>query len=212
MRIGTVAVVLALACGCRAERAHRLATDFEALAGVMASAEARHAEKDRAHEEQRRIREATRDAPEGYVLVTPVAKSDPAYGNVVMLTDAISQKLVPIFIGGTEGLSIELRLARRKFTRPLTHDLLDEAVGALGAKMVRAQVDGLRDGVYVGTVVLVRGGQTLALDARPSDAIALAIGNDAPIYLSKKLLDQAGIALSELDQAHARPHVAPITL
>ena len=209
-------LLAALGCSCRAvEEPRELRTDLDALIATVATvppAPSERAGDDDVRDEERRVREAPKDPPAGYLLVTPIAKNDSAFGNVVLLTEPLSRKIVPIFVAGTEGLSIELRLAKRKFTRPLTHDLLDDAVRKLGAKVMRAQVDALRDGVYTGTVVLLRGSETFALDARPSDAIALAIGNDAPIYLAKKLLDQAGIAASELDTARPRPQVAPVAL
>ncbi len=206
--LGMCAVV-----SCRAaEPRHELESELGAAIDAIVAVEAEHAAEDEARDEERRVREATKDPPPGYLLATPTARSDTSYGNVVLLTEPLSRKVLPIFVSGTEALSIERRLEKRKFVRPLTHDLLDAAVQKLGARVVRAQVDALRDGVYIGTVVLVRGGDTFALDARPSDAMALAIGNEAPIYVSKKLLDQAGIAASELDSARPRPEVAPVAL
>ena len=163
--------------------------------------------------------------PEGYLLVTPLARSGD-FGHAVLLLEPESEKIVPIFIGGTEALSIQLRLAGETFSRPLTHDLFDSFRSRLGVTMVRAQVDALRDSVYVGTVVFSRGGprgevspgppgqrpegqtppaqtppaqaEYIRLDARPSDAIALAIGNKAPIFISRALLDEAGVRREDL--------------
>jgi bifunctional DNase/RNase len=153
-----------------------------------------------------------RDPPDGYVTVTPLARSSPELGNAVLLVEPSEEVMVPIFIGGTEALSIQLRLEHRKYGRPLTHDLLDDLLAKLGGKMVRAQVDDLRDNVYVGTVVVERDGRIIALDARPSDAIALAIGNRVPIYVPRKLLDAVGIRAADLDRAAARPSAEPIAL
>jgi bifunctional DNase/RNase len=80
-------------------------------------------------------------------------------------------------------------------SRPLTHDLLDAIVGELGGKIVKVQVDALVDGVFIGSVYLRHhGGEVRKLDARPSDAIALALGNDVPIYVQQAVIDEAGIA------------------
>jgi bifunctional DNase/RNase len=203
-----LALIVTVLCACRSDRTKPvvLQSPVAGLVELLAEAEADAARS------QRDKREISKDPPDGYLPVVPTARSHPSYGNMVLLTEPSSQKLVPIFIGGTEGLSIELRLANRKFTRPLTHDLLDSAFAKLGARLVRAQIDALKDGVYLGTIVLARGDETFALDARPSDAVALAIGNGAPIVISKKLLDQAGIALSELEQARSRPRAEPVAL
>lgn len=151
-------------------------------------------------------------APKGYVVVTPTARSGPAFGNAVLLFEPNDQVIVPIFIGGTEALSIQLRLKQQRYTRPLTHDLLDNVMKKLGAKMVRAQVDALRERIYVGTIVLKSGKQLIEIDARPSDAIAMAIGNKVPIYVAKTLIDQAGIRISDIEQTRPPKEVEPIAL
>jgi bifunctional DNase/RNase len=150
--------------------------------------------------------------PADYIPMTPQSRSGPAFGNVVLLFDPAGQVVVPIFIGGTEALSIQLRLAKRRYARPLTHDLLDVILGELDVEMLRAQVDTLQDNVYIGTVVLRRGKEILEIDARPSDAIALAIGNQVPIYVSRKLVDHAGVAISELDVKKPDEKTDPISL
>ena len=150
--------------------------------------------------------------PKGYVQMTPEARSGAEFGNAILLIAPKEEMVVPIFIGGTEALSIRLRLEKRRFSRPLTHDLLDEMVGKLGGKMIRAQVDALEENVYIGTVVLKRGEEIIKFDARPSDAIALAIGNKVPIFVSKKVLDQAGIKADQLDDERAVKAPDPVAL
>ncbi|HZO12375.1 MAG TPA: bifunctional nuclease family protein, partial [Polyangiaceae bacterium] len=150
--------------------------------------------------------------PKGYMQMTPEARSGPEFGDVILLIAPNKEMLVPIFIGGTEALSIRLRLEKRRYSRPLTHDLLDDMVGKLGGKMIRAQVDALEENVYIGTVVLKRGEEIIKFDARPSDAIALAIGNKVPIFVSKKVLDQAGIKADQLDEKRAVKAPDPVAL
>ncbi len=152
------------------------------------------------------------EPPDDYSPMTPQSRSGPAFGNVVLLFDPAGEIVVPIFIGGTEALSIQLRLAKRRYARPLTHDLLDAMLDELDVKILRAQVDRLRDNVYIGTVVLRRGEQIIKLDARPSDAIALAIGNQVPIYVSRQLVEDAGVKLSELDAQKPDEKIDPISL
>lgn len=148
--------------------------------------------------------------PEGYVHMKPMARSG-TFGHAVILVDERGT-MVPIFIGGTEALSIQLRLERHKYSRPLTHDLLDAMVKELGAEVVRSQVDALKDGIYLGTVVVRRDGELLTFDARPSDAIALAIGNGVPIFVSDQVLDEAGEDPEDFDAASARKRPDPVAL
>jgi bifunctional DNase/RNase len=152
----------------------------------------------------------TLEAPSGYVRMTPLARSG-SFGDAVLLVDDERQVVVPIYIGGTEALSIQLRLAGRPFTRPLTHDLFDAFAKRVGAKMLRAQVDRLEDRVFIGSVVLERDGELIRLDARPSDAIALAIGNGVPIFVARAVVDSAGIRSDELDD-EPPPGADPIAL
>ncbi len=152
------------------------------------------------------------EPPDDYIPMTPRSRSGPAFGHVVLLFDPAQQVVVPIYIGGTEALSIQLRLAKRRYPRPLTHDLLDAMLTELDVTILRAQVDTLQDNIYIGTVVLKKGDRILQIDARPSDAIALAIGNQVPIYVSRKLVEDAGVRLSELDVQKPDETIDPISL
>lgn len=88
-----------------------------------------------------------------------------------------------------------LRLRGEKSIRPLTHDLLDDVVKQLRGEIVKVQVDELRHetGIFHGSIYIRSGRRVMRLDARPSDAIALAIGNRIPIYCAQKVLDEAGV-------------------
>ena len=115
-------------------------------------------------------------------------------GLAVVLSDAEDQNVVvPIFIGGTEALSIELRMRHEPPKRPLTHDLLDAMLREMRAELVKVHVDNIQDGVFYGRVFLKHGGRAIEINARPSDAIALAIGAGVPIFVAKSVLDEAGI-------------------
>jgi len=149
-------------------------------------------------------------APDGYVRMTPIARRS-SFGNAVFLIDANDEVVVPIYIGGTEALSIQLRLAGRKYARPLTHDLFDAFARRAGAEMVRAQVDRLENSVYIGAVIFKKGDELIKLDARPSDAIALAVGNAVPIFVSQKLLDEVGVRTDQLDD-HKPKTTDPVAL
>jgi hypothetical protein len=118
----------------------------------------------------------------------------------VLLVDQGVKVALPIFIGGTEGTSIDLRLRGEKPPRPFTHDLLESMLKRLNATIVKVQVDALRDNVFHGSVFIRANGRVMRIDARPSDAIALAIGNRVPIYVAKKVLDEAGIDPNSLQR------------
>jgi bifunctional DNase/RNase len=120
-------------------------------------------------------------------------------GAALLLVDARESIGLPIYIGGTEGLSIRLRLEGRPYARPLTHDLLDSAVKKLGGQVWKVHIDDLRSGTFIGRVFLRKGDRIIDLDARPSDAVALAIGDRVPIYVAQRVLDQAGTPLEGQD-------------
>jgi bifunctional DNase/RNase len=136
--------------------------------------------------------------PPDFVRATVVGAPSVGAGHAVLLVDEEQRRGIPIFVSGTEGLSIELRLAKQRYKRPLTHDLFEQALTELDARVHSARVVELRDGVYFGILVLVRKGQTHELDSRASDAIAMALGSGAPVFVSKKVFEQAGIPLDSI--------------
>jgi uncharacterized protein len=131
-------------------------------------------------------------------------------GSAVLLYDETSGSVLPIFIGGTEATSIDLRQRGVPAVRPLTHDLLDAITKRLRGTLVKVQVDALREGVFFGSVFIRVADDSgarriLKFDARPSDALALAIGNKVPIYVAKKVFDDAGIPKDEILRQLAKP-------
>jgi bifunctional DNase/RNase len=141
--------------------------------------------------------------PSGYSLVRVAGVTHmPGGGNAVLLVDDGHRRALPIFIGGTEALSIELRLKKQPFARPLTHDLYDKTIQKLGGHVDSVRVDKLENNTYFGTVVVNDGKKIFELDARPSDAIALALGNGVPIHVAAKVLERGGM---DLDKIHGDP-------
>jgi uncharacterized protein len=136
--------------------------------------------------------------PVGYVEMTVAGVVGTASGSAVVLVDPGRRLGIPVFIGGTEALSIQLRLDGKKYDRPLTHDLLDTVVGKLGGRIVAVRVDKLENEIFFGTVLLQRGERIEEIDSRVSDALALAIGNRAPIYVAKKVIERSGVDVREL--------------
>jgi uncharacterized protein len=212
VRFALALLVLASSAGCRRVEREELSPGFGPLAQrVLARAGARldpGAAGEGGRAEGRAVPTSSDGAtpPAGYLLVHVKAQVETAQGNALLLVDAPEKRLVPIFIGGTEALSIRLRLDGKRYARPLTHDLLDTLLRRLGAKLESVQVDELRDSTFIGTVVVRdRDGQQLRIDARPSDAVALALGNKVPIFMAQTVLDRAGYRMDELDKIVARP-------
>jgi uncharacterized protein len=129
-----------------------------------------------------------------------------ADGNTLVLVNPDEQVLLPLGIGLTEALSIHGRLEKRAFDRPMTHDLLDHIVKELGGEIVRVEIDDVKDDVFVGTVFIKTQGKVMQFDARPSDAVALALGSRVPIYVARPVVDRAAIHPGDLDNA---PSPAP---
>lgn len=135
--------------------------------------------------------------PQGFVPATVMGVLPTPQGNALMLRSDAAGRLLPIFIGDAEASVIRMRLAGEEFPRPLTHDLLDRLVDELGGKIVRVLVTKIRGEVFIGTLVVRQGGRLLQIDARPSDAIAIAVGNRTPIFVSTTVLDAAGLPLDD---------------
>jgi bifunctional DNase/RNase len=136
--------------------------------------------------------------PDGYIDAHVLQILERDEGAAVLLLDESTMLVLPIFIGGTEAASIALRIRGVAPQRPLTHDLLDTIVKRLHAQIVKVQVDTLRDGVFYGSVFLRVDHRIIKLDARPSDALALAIGNKVPIYVAKAVMQEAGVPRDEI--------------
>ncbi|HEX5268474.1 MAG TPA: bifunctional nuclease family protein [Acidimicrobiales bacterium] len=101
-------------------------------------------------------------------------------------------RVLPIFIGGPEAASIALALSSQTPPRPLTHDLLVSLVEHLDARVERVEVTLLRDGVYFAELAVSGPEGPQRLDSRPSDAIALAVRVQAPLFVAEAVLDEAG--------------------
>jgi uncharacterized protein len=144
-------------------------------------------------------------APSGYEHVAVWDLVPAGDGAAVLLVDTSSTTVLPIFVGGTEALTIRLDLDGKRYERPLTHDLLASIVKELGGQPVKAQIDDLRDDTYFGSVFVRQGDRVMQLDARPSDAIAIALGSGAPLYVSRSVMLTSGVPREELEKDPKRP-------
>jgi bifunctional DNase/RNase len=114
--------------------------------------------------------------------------------HVVLLQTDGARKLLPIWIGAREAQAIKLRMAGKRTSRPLTHALLESVLAQLNARVMRVEVDDLRNNVFIGKLTLRDGqGKRHRLDGRPSDLITLAVGAGLPIWVSRHVLDRAGV-------------------
>ncbi len=118
---------------------------------------------------------------------------------VVILTDDVEESYVPLVIGPAEANAIAVVLDNVEITRPLTHDLLLSSVLALGAKVDKIVITDLTDDVYYAEICLVQGEKILRIDARPSDAIALALRSAASIFVEDTIVPYAMAVSGEDD-------------
>jgi bifunctional DNase/RNase len=137
-------------------------------------------------------------APAGYIEMTVAGVRGTESGNAVILVDAARRVAVPVFVGGTEALSIQLRLDGKKYERPLTHDLLDAMLARFDARVVAVRVDSIENDVFIGAVLVQRGKRVEEFDSRVSDALALALGSKVPIYVAQRVVDKSGIDVRQL--------------
>src|SRR5918992_1223171 len=119
--------------------------------------------------------------------------------HVVILREAERERYLPIWIGSWEAQAIAMKLQGIAVERPLTHDLLADMLTELSVDVLRIVVSDLADETYRARIVIDHDGATSEVDARPSDAIALAVRVAAPIYAAEEVLDRAGV-IPETDQ------------
>lgn len=112
---------------------------------------------------------------------------------VVVLKDGEGKRVLPIWIGSNEAQAIEMELEKIQPPRPLTHDLLRNALAILEAKVEKVCITELRESTFIAIIYIAQNGKPCELDARPSDAIALALRAQSPIYASENLLKEASL-------------------
>jgi bifunctional DNase/RNase len=113
--------------------------------------------------------------------------------HVVILKDNAGDRYLPIWIGAWEASAIAMRLQGLQAERPLTHDLFTTALEQLGVRVARVVVSELADETYHANLVLERDGIEEEVDARPSDALAIAVRTGSPIYCAESVLAQAAL-------------------
>jgi bifunctional DNase/RNase len=110
---------------------------------------------------------------------------------IVVLNDLAGEVVLPIWVGLFEANAIALEIEKATTPRPMTHDLLRAAIDGLNARVTRVVVGSLREDTFHATIWMHHAGEIVALDARPSDAIALALRSDCPIFVSHQVFEHA---------------------
>ena len=116
---------------------------------------------------------------------------------IVLLKVEAKNRFLPIWIGQPEAAAILIRLQKADLPRPMTHDLLAATLEQLSATVSAVVVTELRENTFFAVIVLDADGQEIRLDSRPSDAIALAVRTESPIYVSSELLATNGIEFEQ---------------
>ena len=110
---------------------------------------------------------------------------------IVVLNDLAGEIVLPIWVGLFEANAIALEIEKATTVRPMTHDLLRNVIDGLNARVTRVVVGDLREDTFHATIWMDQAGEVVALDARPSDAIALALRSDCPIFVSHQVYEHA---------------------
>ena len=110
---------------------------------------------------------------------------------IIVLKDVASDAVLPIWVGIFEANAIALELEKTATPRPMTHDLMQNMARNLNASVRKVVVSELRDDTFYAVIWLDQAGETVAMDARPSDAIALALRWDCPIYVNREVLENS---------------------
>ena len=112
---------------------------------------------------------------------------------IVLLKTADGNRFLPIWIGHPEAAAILMKLQGASTPRPMTHDLVTEMLSQLDASVVRITVTELKENTFYATITVQQDGTEIEIDSRPSDAIALAVRSDAPIFAADSVIEESAI-------------------
>jgi uncharacterized protein len=123
---------------------------------------------------------------------------------IVILKDLEDKKFVPIWIGLFEASAIATELEKISFSRPMTHDLIHEILRTIEVTVTRIEINDLRNNTFFANIYLTKEGKNFIVDARPSDAIAIALKANSPIYVDEKVINKSrdidfGAKITDLD-------------
>lgn len=145
------------------------------------------------------------------VVIDQIRVSLMSQDRLVVLKDINNDRYLPIWIGSCEADAITVELQDQIAKRPLTHDLLKTAIQELGGRIEHILINDLRNDIFYARILINVGEKTLEIDARPSDAIALAVRAKAPVYVAETVMDRSSIIKEddiEKDIANSEPQEA----
>jgi len=129
----------------------------------------------------------------------------PSGQHVVILKDKAAERYLPIWIGIYEANAIALKITGITPERPITHDLMTNIFKDLGASVTSVEVSSLASDVFYARIFMAVDGKTLDIDARPSDAIALAVRAEVPILVAEEVLAKAGVTPENENDENSEP-------
>jgi uncharacterized protein len=121
---------------------------------------------------------------------------------IVLLKTADGNKFLPIWIGHPEAAAILMKLQGASTPRPMTHDLLTDMLSQLEARVIRITVTELRDSTFYASITIQQDGSEIEVDSRPSDAIALAVRAEAPIFADDRVIEESAIEFAEGEEVN----------
>lgn len=139
------------------------------------------------------------------LMIDPTANTP-----IVILKDINSDTLLPIWVGTYEANAIALEIEKVATQRPMTHDLLKNVILQMGAQVDRVVVTELRDNTFYAVIELSMDGRKIFLDSRPSDAIALALRSDCPIFVNEDVIKNSRNTVTEKVAEPEEPEVEDV--
>jgi bifunctional DNase/RNase len=128
--------------------------------------------------------------------------------HAVVLVSKEDGTVLPLFVDETAAVAIAFRLMGRPTPHPLAHDLLDRIIPTLGGRLTEVRIDGLKDHVYQSHVFIQQADRQLVIEARPSDAVSMALAARVPVYTTRQIMAAGGITRAEIDAHGREPSVA----
>lgn len=127
------------------------------------------------------------------VTIDSVRVSLVSQHRLIVLREQGGNRYLPIYIGAFEAEAITFRLQGAAPARPMTHDLMLQIINQMGGELLRVVIVDLRRDTFYADIYVRRNGEEIAIDARPSDAVALAVRSDIPVYVADAVMDSAAI-------------------
>lgn len=134
------------------------------------------------------------------VMVRGLGVAPPSDAPLLLLKEVDGERMLPVGIGPLEAQAIAIPLQGVQTPRPMTHDAFVETVTTLGGHLQRVEITRLAEGTFYAQLMIQQGGTEHAVDIRPSDAVALAVRTETPIYVADDVFDAASVIPSEISE------------